>query len=159
MQWTVPGQGCLVAQSLNIWLLISAQVMTSGSWDWAQHRAPCSVGLWLGFSLSISRYPSPPAPSQKKRNGPRWGFDFFLKILFIYSWDTERERERGRDTGRGRSRLRAVSQCGTQSRDSRIKLWAAGGAKPLSHLGCPGFWFLNRVFEIKSSFYKVSNWL
>ena len=28
-------------------------------------------------------------------------------------------------------------RCGTRSRDSRIMPWAEGGAKPLSHPGCP----------------------
>ena len=42
------------------------------------------------------------------------------------------ERERGRDTGR-RSRLHA----GSPMWDSRITPWAEGGAKPLSHPGCP----------------------
>ena len=44
---------------------------------------------------------------------------------------------RGRDTGRGRSRLHAGSPNGTRSRVSRITPWAAGGAKPLGHWGCP----------------------
>ena len=38
----------------------------------------------------------------------------------------------------------------TQSRVSRIKPWAEGGAKPLSHPGCPGLGFfksrLNFIF-------------
>ena len=29
------------------------------------------------------------------------------------------------------------AQCGTRSRVSRITPWAEGGAKPLSHPGCP----------------------
>ena len=47
------------------------------------------------------------------------------------------ERERGRDTDRGRSRLHAGSLTGTPSQVSRITPWAEGGAKPLSHRGCP----------------------
>ena len=51
---------------------------------------------------------------------------------------THRERERGRDTGRGRSRLHAPgAQRGTRSQVSRITPWAEGGAKLLSHPGCP----------------------
>ena len=60
-------------------------------------------------------------------------FFFFLRFyLFIH-----RDRERGRDTGRGRSRHHTESLRGTQSRVSRITPWAAGGAKPLCHRGCP----------------------
>ena len=42
-----------------------------------------------------------------------------------------------RDTGRGRSRLHAGTRHGTRSPVSRITPWAEGGAKPLSHQGCP----------------------
>ena len=63
---------------------------------------------------------------------------------FIYLF--LRDPEKGRDTGRGRSKLHA----GSLTRDwvsrisritswvSRISPWAEGGAKPLSHPGCPG---------------------
>ena len=42
--------------------------------------------------------------------------------------DTEREREAGSMQG---------ARCGTQSRVSRIRPWAEGGAQLLSHPGCP----------------------
>ena len=51
--------------------------------------------------------------------------------------ERKRERERGRDTGRGRSRLHAGSLM-WDSGVSRIRPWAEGSAKPLSHLGCSG---------------------
>ena len=60
--------------------------------------------------------------------------------------DRKRKRERGRDTGRGRSCLHAGSLIGTRSWVSRITPWAEGGAKPLSHPGCP----------IKQNFYNGS---
>ena len=66
--------------------------------------------------------------------------------------DRERERKRERDTGRERSRLHAGSPTWDSIQGlSRIMPWAAGGAKLLSHWGCPGdnfkrakeiFWFL-----------------
>ena len=48
--------------------------------------------------------------------------------------DTEREAETQAEREAG-SMQRA--QCGTQSQVSRITLWVEGGAKPLSHPGCP----------------------
>ena len=61
-------------------------------------------------------------------------FIFFKRFLFIYS---QRQRERGRDTGRGRSRLHAQSPTWDSILGLRITPWAAGGAKPLRHRGCP----------------------
>ena len=46
--------------------------------------------------------------------------------------ETETEREREGETG-----SRQGARCGTLSGVSRIRPWAEGGAKPLSHLGCP----------------------
>ena len=60
---------------------------------------------------------------------------FFFKD-FIYLLMRDTERERGRDTGRGRSSVQGA-QRGTRSEVFRITPWAAGGAKPLCHGGCP----------------------
>ena len=57
-------------------------------------------------------------------------FFLFFKILFIYSWQRETETETQAGSMQGNWR-------GTQSRVSRIRPWAEGGAKPLSHPGCP----------------------
>ena len=48
----------------------------------------------------------------------------FLKrfCLFIY----ERHRKKGKDIDRGRSRLPVGAQCGTPSKDPRIRTWAKG---------------------------------
>ena len=46
--------------------------------------------------------------------------------------DRERERERQAEAGPMQG-----ARCGTRSRDSRITPRAEGGAKPLSHPGCP----------------------
>ena len=56
----------------------------------------------------------------------------FLRF-YLFIRDPERER------GRGRSRLHSMQGAwrGTRSRVSRIMPWAEGGAKPLSHRGCP----------------------
>ena len=64
---------------------------------------------------------------------------FFKKILFIHEThththththesETQAEREAGSMQG---------ARHGTRSQVSRIRPWAEGGAKPLSHLGCP----------------------
>ena len=54
-----------------------------------------------------------------------------------------RETERGRDTGTGEKQAPCTEpdmglEPRTRSRDSRIRPWAEGGAKPLSHRDCPG---------------------
>ena len=62
----------------------------------------------------------------------------FLKIFFIYSWETERERQRERDRDtEGEVGSMQEAPCGTRSWVSRTTPGAEGGAKPLSHLGCP----------------------
>ena len=52
--------------------------------------------------------------------------------------DREREREREREMqAEGEAGSMQGAQRGTRSRVSRITPWAEGGAKPLSHQGCP----------------------
>ena len=48
--------------------------------------------------------------------------------------DTEREAE---TQAEGEAGSTQGARCGTQSQVSRITPWAEGGAKPLSHQGCP----------------------
>ena len=51
---------------------------------------------------------------------------------------TEREREREAETqAEGEAGSMQGARRGTRSQVSRITPWAAGGAKPLSHQGCP----------------------
>ena len=61
--------------------------------------------------------------------------------------ETERERERERMLETQAEFREAGSmqgaQPGTRSRVSKIRPWAEGGTKPLSHRGCPGHAFLN----------------
>ena len=64
---------------------------------------------------------------------------YFLKILFIH----ERHRERRAETqAEGEAGSMQGARHGTQSRVSRIRPWAEGGTKPLSHPGCPSIYFL-----------------
>ena len=68
---------------LSLWLVLSAQVMTSGLWDWALHWDLCSAESLLGIlSLSFSLCPCPPfslshslktkiKSSKNKNNGER----------------------------------------------------------------------------------------
>ena len=72
---------------------------------------------------------------QKMENGR--DKDFIIFKDFIYSWETQREAE----TGRGRSRLHAGSPMWNSIWVSRITPWAEGGAKLLSHPGCPELCF------------------
>ena len=50
--------------------------------------------------------------------------------------DPQRERE-AETQAEGEAGSMQGARHGTQSRVSRIRPWAEGGAKPLSHLGCP----------------------
>ena len=75
--------------------------------------------------------------------------------------DTEREREREREAetqAEGKAGSMQGARHGTQSWVSRIMPWAEGGAKLLSHLGCPllvmfyvlYFYFLLKILFIYS---------
>ena len=59
---------------------------------------------------------------------------FFLKILLIHEKHREIEAE---TQAEGEAGPTQGAQCGTQFWVSRIMPWAEGGAKPLSHTGCP----------------------
>ena len=50
--------------------------------------------------------------------------------------DTQRERE-AETQAEGETGSMWGARRGTRSQVSRITSWAEGGAKPLSHLGCP----------------------
>ena len=75
-----------------------------------------------------------------------WHF-FFFKILFIYSWEYTERREREAETqAEGEAGSMQEAQRGTRSWVSRIMPWAEGGAKLLSHLGCPVCSFFKKRF-------------
>ena len=58
--------------------------------------------------------------------------------------DTEREREREAKTqAEGEVGFTQGARHGTRSRVSRIMPPTEGGAKPLSHMGCPTLYILN----------------
>ena len=68
---------------LNIWLLISAQVMIAGSWDWAPSQPPCWAWklhkiLCLPFPLPLSHSCSCSLSKKKKKRDwwhvtePKW---------------------------------------------------------------------------------------
>ena len=63
-------------------------------------------------------------------------FVFLTFSLFIHERHREIERE-AETQAEGEAGSTQGARCGTQSRVSRITPWAEGGAKPLSHLGCP----------------------
>ena len=69
------------------------------------------------------------------QNGLKWQIlCCVVFFLFIYSWETQRDWERERQRPRQREKQ---ASGGTGSRVSRITPWAEGGAKLLSHWGCP----------------------
>ena len=66
------------------------------------------------------------------------GFFFLRFYLFIHERHTHAERERETETqAEGEAGVTQGARRGTQSQVSRIRPWAEGGAKPLSHPGCP----------------------
>ena len=84
-------------------------------------------------------------------------FIFYLFIYlkdFIYLFMTDRERE-AEIQAEGEAGSMQGAQCGTWSRVSRIRLWAEGGAKPLSHPGCPKPDFLNDSLTSQLRFFPV----
>ena len=94
---------------------------------------------------------------------------FFLKSLlslslslfkdFTYLLMRHTHTHRGRDTGRVEKQglCREPDVGGTRSRVSRIRSWAEGDAKLLSHPGCPRAYFLlNKNLEKVSSFLSMA---
>ena len=76
----------------------------------------------------------------KKKEKERKIF-YFFKILFIYY---ERHTQREAETqAQGEAGSMQGARRGTQSQVSRISHWAEDSAKPLSHQGCLGNFFLN----------------
>ena len=69
-QMGVPGY----LSRLSIWLLISARVMISGSWDRAPHQVWAECGACLRFFLSLCSSPLP----------------WFSLILFLKKWNKMR---------------------------------------------------------------------
>ena len=66
-------------------------------------------------------------------------FSFFLRFYLFM-----RDRERGAETqAEGEAGSMQGAQHGTRSQVSRIRPWAEGSAKPLSHPGCPGARFFS----------------
>ena len=68
-------------------------------------------------------------------------FFFFRFYLFIHDRHAQRERE-AETQAEGEADSMQGAHHGTRSRVSRITPWAEGGAKPLSHPGCPDVGFL-----------------
>ena len=66
---------------------------------------------------------------------------FFKDFIYLFMRDSER----GRDSGRGRSRFHAGSLTQDSIRVSRIRPWAEGGTKLLSHRGCPQMYILKKI--------------
>ena len=57
---------------------------------------------------------------------------------FIYLFMRDTEKERGAEIlAEGQAGSMRGAGCGTRSQVSRITPWAEGGAKLLSHVGCP----------------------
>ena len=114
--------------------LPSAQDVILESQDQVPHRVPCMEPA----------SPSACAPPLLKK-------DFIY--LFI---DSQREAE---TQAEGEAGSMQGTRCGTPSRVSRITPWVEGGAKPLSHSGCPRIFSILRNFQgtsfCKNFYYKL----
>ena len=65
-------------------------------------------------------------------------FFFFKDVICLFMHENTQRREREAETqAEGEAGFMQGASRGTGSRVSRITSWAAGGAKPLSHPGCP----------------------
>ena len=71
--------------------------------------------------------------------------------------DTQRERDR--DTAEGEAGSMEGARCGTRSQVSRIRPWAEGGAKPLSHQGCPILHIFKKHMKQKFKVHALDNHL
>ena len=70
---------------------------------------------------------------------------FFKDFIYLFMRDTHREAE---TQAEGEAGSMQGAQRGTWSRVSRIRPWAEGGAKPLSHPGCPSIFLLENGHHI-----------
>ena len=91
--------------------------------------------------------PGPPGSCPERKAGTKpWNHPgipilFFLRSYLVFMRDRERERK-AETQAEGEAGSIQGARCGTRYQDSRITPWAEGGAKPLSHPGCPFFYFL-----------------
>ena len=67
---------------------------------------------------------------------PLFFFFLFKDFIYLLMRDTQRERE-AKTQAEGEAGSMQGARHGTRSWVSRITPWAEGGAKPLSHSGCP----------------------
>ena len=74
-----------------------------------------------------------------------------ILYLFIHERYTEREAE---IQAEGEAGFMQGARHGTRSQNSRVTPWAEGGAKPLSHQGCPREGKFN-YYLILLGFYNV----
>ena len=67
-----------------------------------------------------------------------WTVFLFYDFIYLFMRDTLKEREAETQAEEEAGSMQEARR-GTRSRVSRITPWAEGGAKPLSHPGCPDF--------------------
>ena len=76
----------------------------------------------------------------------------FKDFIYLFMRDTEKERDREAETqAEGEAGSMQGARHGTRSQVSRIRPWAEGGTKPLSHQGCP----INTILKKKFFFVKI----
>ena len=89
---------------------------------------------------SFSRYPSSNEPNIMFLTSSFYLFIFFKDFIYLFMRDAEREREREREAetqAEGGAGSMQGAWHGIPPEVSRITPWTKGGAKPLSHQGCP----------------------
>ena len=110
-------------------------------------RLGINMKLLLNYELWLLNTTKPQTYTDSNEKYP---LDFFLRFLFIYSQETQRERQREREREReaetqaeGEAGSMQGARHGTRSWVPRIRPWAEGSAKPLSHPGIPKILKLN----------------
>ena len=76
--------------------------------------------------------------------------DFLKNFIYLFMRDRERERE-AETQAEGEAGSMQGTRCETRSRVPRIMPWAEGGAKLLSHLGCPEYQICTKRYILEES--------
>eukprot|EP00071_Canis_lupus_P040810 XP_022274367.1 5'(3')-deoxyribonucleotidase, mitochondrial isoform X4 [Canis lupus familiaris] len=109
-----------------------------------------AISIWESENFFLDLEPLPGAVEAVKQMANLENTHVFICTspikMYKYCPYEKREREREVETqAEGEAGSMQGAGCGTQSQVSRIATWAEGGAKPLSHPGCPSLLIRNRI--------------
>ena len=118
-------------------------VIANFNLQWYNYRYILKIEIFISY---IWGFPLPQNPNYISRYTWKYGYWFVIRIIFyfilfilfyfkiLFIHDREREAE---TQAEGEAGSMQEAWCGTRSRVPRITPQAKGGAKPLSHWGCP----------------------